>query len=424
MQPVARQRSWYKKAQQGEWWVIDGQAMYADGDIGDMNHEMYVIDYVRRQYAEPAYDHGEFVDWDGFKGELARRNYERRMAAAESDELRNELRDKWQGYNPEENEFFYEPELDKLGMTREERLIADGKVGQVDARGYGMRHLGWKRIAGDRIETNTLTNNDLQQIADGLYEAYGADYEDDFDNKTFTIEVSSAGNIFQNVPYHVIATNSVHNLFPYGTKSIFASRSPAYDTNVLYHGTSVRSAAEDILRNGLVPPNLSGRANTFMRPMSGKVYLTPSLRYGIIYSLGGDVLGHELPKGFADKEPFGYLFEIQDADPMKMQPDEDSVGEAIYENKFPWLNHIAERLVATSRLQRLMDGEYAYFASVGKQLMPWLTDWQKRELIESGSHIAHDGTVTPSRGWRIDKTKSKELLPDGSNFFDLAERIL
>jgi len=32
----------------GEWWIADGQALYADGDIGDMTHEGYAIDYAKR----------------------------------------------------------------------------------------------------------------------------------------------------------------------------------------------------------------------------------------------------------------------------------------------------------------------------------------------------------------------------------------
>ena len=38
--------NWYKKAQQGEWWIISGQANYADANIGDMNHSGYVIDAI------------------------------------------------------------------------------------------------------------------------------------------------------------------------------------------------------------------------------------------------------------------------------------------------------------------------------------------------------------------------------------------
>lgn len=151
--------------------------------------------------------------------------------------------------------------------------------------------------------------------------------------------------------------------------------------------------------------------------------MSPSLRYAIIYCLGGDMLGHEPPE-IKLKDPYGYLFEIQNVDMSNLQPDEDSVGEAIYEEKFWWLNDLAKRIVAPSRLQRLMDGEYIYYASVGKQLMPYLTPSQKNEIMESGAHVAHQGAVKPSRAWRFDKRKSKLLHTDGSNFFELAEQIL
>lgn len=32
----------------GEWWIDDGGSpMYADGDVGDMNHEMLVLESAR-----------------------------------------------------------------------------------------------------------------------------------------------------------------------------------------------------------------------------------------------------------------------------------------------------------------------------------------------------------------------------------------
>ena len=33
----------------GEYWIIDGSATFADGDVGDMNHEGYAIDHARHR---------------------------------------------------------------------------------------------------------------------------------------------------------------------------------------------------------------------------------------------------------------------------------------------------------------------------------------------------------------------------------------
>lgn len=190
-----------------------------------------------------------------------------------------------------------------------------------------------------------------------------------------------------------------------------------------YHGTPSAASAKKIFDEGLTPPDLSDRKENLTKPREGKVYLSPSLRYAIIYCLNGDMLGHQLPEEWIKKDRYGYVFEINTSNMGHIEPDEDSIGEALYDKRFTWLNELAERNVAPSRIKRVYDGEYAYFASVGKQLMHHLSDWEKNQIIESGGHIAHEGTVPITRAWRFDKTKSKSLATDGSNFFDLAEQI-
>ena len=49
--------SWYNQSKlaiklaklRGEWWIIDGNASFADGDIGDYNHEAVAIEYAQSQ---------------------------------------------------------------------------------------------------------------------------------------------------------------------------------------------------------------------------------------------------------------------------------------------------------------------------------------------------------------------------------------
>ena len=67
---------WYKSAkikfaQTGEYWIQDGSAMFADGDIGDMNHEAMVLESVRAEIAsllgKDEFNNAEYVDWDALK---------------------------------------------------------------------------------------------------------------------------------------------------------------------------------------------------------------------------------------------------------------------------------------------------------------------------------------------------------------------
>lgn len=49
--------------------------------------------------------------------------------------------------------------------------------------------------------------------------------------------------------------------------------------------------------------------------------------------------------------------------------------------------------------------------------------WMMDRLIQWGAHVAHDGPAKPSECWRIDKKRCRELMPDGSNFFEIAEQV-
>lgn len=193
-----------------------------------------------------------------------------------------------------------------------------------------------------------------------------------------------------------------------------------------YHGTPEESAAQQIMQQGLIiPPDLKDRKG-FLKPVAGKVYLTPNISYALIYALGANMAGSEFPADwYAKKGRYGYVFQMNGADLQDVQPDEDSVGEMLYEQKGPyWLKNLAERIVAPSRMKAVMSGEYIYFASVGKQLIRAMSPAQLSELMALGGHVAHTGSVKPMAAWRVDKTRSQEFSKDGSNFFQVAEKIL
>jgi hypothetical protein len=118
------------------------------------------------------------------------------------------------------------------------------------------------------------------------------------------------------------------------------------------------------------------------------------------------------------------LFQIEGSLLKDIQPDEDSVGEMVHNQKLPWLNSMAQRIVAPSRYKKCMDGWYAFYASIGKQLLKQMNDFQKKQIIDAGAHVAHQGAIKPSAAWRFDKLLCKLLVEDGSNFFQLAEKVL
>ena len=50
----------------GEFFLIDGDAVYADGDVGDFNHDMIATDHVRRNVVD-VLDQNFEVDWEGLR---------------------------------------------------------------------------------------------------------------------------------------------------------------------------------------------------------------------------------------------------------------------------------------------------------------------------------------------------------------------
>lgn len=117
---------------------------------------------------------------------------------------------------------------------------------------------------------------------------------------------------------------------------------------------------------------------------------------------------------------------------LTMSDDEkaiDSVGELLSglmsTEPNHWLCRLAKRIVAPSRLKQVGNGEYVFFASVGKQLMKHLSAAEKLEIVRNGGHLAHEGSVQPCEAWRFDKTLCPKLQGYGSEeFFSLAEQVL
>lgn len=238
-------------------------------------------------------------------------------------------------------------------------------------------------------------------------------------------------------------------------------------STVFYHGTPNKQAAESILERGIHPPDLTDVKNTMLRPVVGRVYITPHLAYAQIYAIGGMFAGSRdlrIPYegneerfkpvwGRSDKydSRYGYIFVIPKASLSgNQQPDEDDIGQ-LYRYAMnggtggyaePYNQETWDKLVSKPDLlkqfltvmnntvtyaarKRVLNGEYAYYARAGKQALKskWFTPELKQALIDIGCHVAHDGAIIPEECWEIDKAKVGWLEKDGSNFFEIAKRI-
>ena len=233
----------------GEWWIVDGSALFADGDTGDIGHEGYVIDHIQRKYAYDEFDKGEWIDWDGFKKQLGIEAYEEQNGMPPNPQYLQKY--------PKEFENLASKKLREMGMTDEEYRIAENRG---DARQYGMEHLGWKRVAGNNVQTQTLTSNDLKNIANGLADAYQDEVED---NTLFNIEVNGNGRFYRDVPYYLISDGAPSQLEQYNTNFQYAKGNNWYKTAKKWQ--KVDSSAIDSIAysNGTLTVRFAKDKNTF-----------------------------------------------------------------------------------------------------------------------------------------------------------------
>ena len=209
--------TWYSRYKiaslQGEYWINEsGSATYADGDIGDQNHEMVVIQSVQGLYADEQFHRGEYVDWDGFLRSIAG---EKMQEAYQNPAVMQEVLSIAGAATPEELSTadmtdIAQHLLEQRGMSPEEWNIASGRG---DARLYAAKNWGWKRLQGVNVETWSLTSEDLKNIANGLWDAYQEEAEDG----AYNIWVSATNKWYNNIPFEVIAQENPQLIAEYGS---------------------------------------------------------------------------------------------------------------------------------------------------------------------------------------------------------------
>lgn len=184
-------RIFIHSALRGEWWIVNGSSLFADGDVGDMDHDAYVVQYIQNQYLEDdSFNHGEWIDWDGYEKSIMEEHREEIEASPER------TVGAWL--------------LNNRGMTPEELSIARGRG---DPKGYAVEKLGWKKVNRNDIATWTIGASDMAEIASGLANADGD--SESFDEEEFNIYVGSNNSTFYNVPIAVIERNTPTELMEY-----------------------------------------------------------------------------------------------------------------------------------------------------------------------------------------------------------------
>lgn len=199
----------------GEWWIDSGgSAIFADGDIGDLTHEAYVIDLVVREVLDILNIYMDDEIYGTLEGELVTRIL--------SDHLPDDIT-----YNEEEDALYEDGEL--IGdfydwISREiKKHYSDPEkaqdvynvcLGRTDARLYGIKHLEMYRVHGTHIQTWTLTQNDLSRIVRGLYDAH-PELEELEEGPEWNIEVVANNRYYIKVPHNVLLSGNLLSISRY-----------------------------------------------------------------------------------------------------------------------------------------------------------------------------------------------------------------
>lgn len=151
----------------GEYWFDEnGNTMYADGDVGDMNHEMHVEQMVTGSILNYF-----GLDMDEFRSLELSEYY---------DDIKEELKGDLDLQDEDaveefEDSFDFDPKQfieDYIVKNfKEPREKISKMLYMRDAREYAIKEWNWSRVHGNNIEVNRLTKDQLNRVSSGIWSA-------------------------------------------------------------------------------------------------------------------------------------------------------------------------------------------------------------------------------------------------------------
>ncbi len=164
----------------GEYWITPDGLFFADGDIGDTNHEGFVLQHARYHVANSL-----GIDLDG-----------------ESDDdsfdiaLEKEFGDDFSDYEDGTESFVrlkLKENFSGAELAKELKML-DAAFDRVDLRAFAMREWGWVWVRGDRATAWTLDKDQLENIASGVGDILDEENSAEPDSEELTeneIDISS-----------------------------------------------------------------------------------------------------------------------------------------------------------------------------------------------------------------------------------------
>jgi hypothetical protein len=187
----------------GEWWFYDGQAVFADGDVGDTDHIMHAAEHHYIAFAEAL----QQTDMPTLQ-ELGQ-NLELSGIFWAGDEawLRTQLND-WADAQQKAGHLTVAQADDVYVFIRKKinwseldlQMLTDD---EADIRLYAVQVWGWIRSKKNDIELWHMTKRSLQTLSAGI----GDTQDDEIPlTETFNIEERKTGLMYHDVPLSAIDT--------------------------------------------------------------------------------------------------------------------------------------------------------------------------------------------------------------------------
>jgi hypothetical protein len=203
----------------GEYWLDDlGMPTFADGDVGDYNHEAIARMHAQREVIgkHPKWAHlaeRDEPDFEKFMQKLAK-EYNLPESVATS---RVKTSPDWLGSDNMEDvqtRQAVEKLLGDLGIDESLWNVA-ANLGNRDPRHYASQVWGWTRMAGNTLETHGMDSTKLKKIASGISEAAVDMEEEDYARQIFDIYDHKTGKFYAGVPMDVLETGNMKALRDY-----------------------------------------------------------------------------------------------------------------------------------------------------------------------------------------------------------------
>ena len=187
----------------GEYWVQNGQVDFADGDVGDQNHEGIAIEHVVGKYADDVssladdldLSHGSISsDYGGVDSEAVSkvlwRVYETLTTGRDPDD-EDEQKPEREPMSGDDADAYI---VKELGCNADAYRIL---LGQGDARLYVMKYENWIAIRSHSVDVYGYTDQKRQEIAsavqDVIYEESNMT-DDEYDPETVDIDIHDLSN--------------------------------------------------------------------------------------------------------------------------------------------------------------------------------------------------------------------------------------